>query len=212
MRLEDLEARLADLTHGIEDDRTDDRELLDELIGLAALVESEIAAHAGPFDAACAYHAIVEQRIEYLRSASLSGLMGVFTFLRRRLQPAMATVDAAKRRADALSRRVARTADVLRTRVEVNAEIQTQELLRELRRGQHVQLRLQQTVEGLSIAAISYYVVSLVGYLGKGGRAAGLPVNEGVLTALAIPVVVVVVWRTLRRVRHVRDDTTLTSP
>lgn len=211
-RLQSLETRLADLTHGIEDDRIDDRELLDELIGLAALVENEIAAHTGSFDAANAYHAIVEQRIEYLRSASLPGLMGVFTFLRRRLQPALATVDAAKHRADALSRRVARTADVLRTRVEVTAEIQTQELLRELRRGQHLQLRLQQTVEGLSIAAISYYIVGLIGYLGKGGNAAGLPVDEGVLTALAIPIVVVVVWRTLHRVRrHAGDDAAANS-
>lgn len=201
-RLVELEAQLAELARGIEDEQRDDRELLDELIGLAAVVEYEIATHAGRFDAAGAYYAIVQQRIEYLQRASLPGLMGVFTFLRRRLAPAMATVDAAKHRMEALSGRVARTADMLRTRVEVAAETQTQELLRELRRGQALQLRLQQTVEGLSIAAISYYIVGLVGYFAKGLKSVGLPIDESLVAALAIPLAVLVVWRTVRRVRH----------
>lgn len=201
-RLVALEARLAELAQGIEDDTRDDRELLDELIGLAALVEFEIATHAGRFDAATAYYAIVEQRIEYLRRSSLPGLMGVFTFLRRRLVPAMATIDSAKHRMDALSGRVSRTADVLRTRVEVAAETQTQQLLGELRRGQGLQLRLQQTVEGLSIAAISYYIVGLVGYLAKGLKSVGVPVNESLASAVAIPLAVLLVWRTVHRMRR----------
>lgn len=110
----------------------------------------------------------------------------------------MATVDAAKHRMEALSGRVARTADMLRTRVEVAAETQTQELLRELRRGQALQLRLQQTVEGLSIAAISYYIVGLVGYFAKGLKSVGLPIDESLVAALAV----LVVWRTVRRVRR----------
>ncbi|CQD22987.1 hypothetical protein BN1232_05816 [Mycobacterium lentiflavum] len=201
-RLLDLEARLAELAHGIEDEDRDDRALLDELIGLAALVEYEIARHVGRFDAADAYYAIVEQRIEYLRRASLPGLMGVFTFLRRRLVPAMSTVDAARHRMEALSGRISRTADVLRTRVEVAAETQTQQLLDELRRGQGMQLRLQQTVEGLSIAAISYYIVGLVGYLAKGLKSAGVPINESMASAVAIPIAVLIVWRTVHRVRR----------
>ncbi|PEG33015.1 hypothetical protein CQY20_33075 [Mycolicibacterium agri] len=201
-RMTELEARLAELARGIEDEQRDDRQLLDELIGLSAVVEYEIATHAGRFDAASAYYAIVQQRIEYLRGSSLPGLMGVFTFLRRRLVPAMATVEAAKHRMEGLSGRVSRTADVLRTRVEVTAEMHTQQLLSGLRRGQTLQLRLQQTVEGLSIAAISYYMVGLVGYLAKGLKSLGLPIDESVTTAAAIPVAVIVVWRTVHRVRR----------
>lgn len=204
-RLDELEARLAEFTHAIEDEGRDDRTLLDELIALAAQVETEIAAHAGPFGASGAYFRITEQRIEDLRGTSLPGLMGVFTFLRRRLLPAMATVDSAGRRMDELSERVARTADLLRTRVEVTAEAQSQDLLRELRRGQAVQLRLQETVEGLSIAAISYYVVGLLGYGLKGLKSAGVHLDVEVAMALCIPVVVVAVWWTLHRVkRHLR--------
>lgn len=208
-RMTELEARLAELARGIEDEQRDDRQLLDELIGLSAVVEYEIATHAGRFDAASAYYAIVEQRIEYLRRSSLPGLMGVFTFLRRRLVPAMATVEAAQHRMEGLSGRVSRTADVLRTRVEVTAEMHTQQLLSGLRRGQTLQLRLQQTVEGLSIAAISYYMVGLVGYLAKGLKSLGLPVDESVTTAAAVPVAVIVVWRAVHRVRrhiHGADD------
>lgn len=201
-RMGELESRLAELARGIEDEQRDDRELLDELIRLSAVVEYEIATHADRFDAASAYYGIVDQRIEYLRRSSLPGLMGVFTFLRRRLLPAMATVAAAKHRMDGLSGRVSRTADVLRTRVEVTAEMQTQQLLSGLRRGQALQLRLQQTVEGLSIAAISYYIVGLIGYLAKGLKSLGLPINEGITTAVAIPLAVIVVWRTVRRVRR----------
>ncbi|KAA8962738.1 DUF3422 domain-containing protein [Mycobacterium sp.] len=205
-QLVELEARLTELTRSIEDERRDDRGLLDELIKLAAVVEYDIAAHVGHFDAARAYYAIVEQRIEYLRGSSLPGLMGVFTFLRRRLVPAMATVAAATQRMEGLSGRVARTADVLRTRVEVNAELQTQQLLRGLRRGQTLQLRLQQTVEGLSIAAISYYIVGLVGYLAKGIKSLGLAVNESAMTALSIPLAIILVWHTVRRVRRQVHD------
>jgi uncharacterized membrane-anchored protein len=201
-RLDELESRLAEFTHAVEDARRDDHALLDEIVALAAQVESEIAAHSGRFGASLAYFAIVQQRIDDLRGTSLPGLMGVFTFLRRRLLPAMATVESTGRRMDELSERVARTADLLRTRVEVSTEAQNQDLLRELRRGQSVQLRLQETVEGLSVAAISYYVVGLIGYVAKGLKAGGLHVNAELIMALSIPVVVLGVWFTLHRVKR----------
>ncbi|GFG55214.1 DUF3422 family protein [Mycolicibacterium agri] len=72
----------------------------------------------------------------------------------------------------------------------------------ELRRGQQLQLRLQQTVEGLSIAAISYYIVGLVGYLAKGLKSVGLPIDDTLTAALAIPVAVLLVWHTVHRVRR----------
>jgi uncharacterized membrane-anchored protein len=61
------------------------------------------------------------------------------------------------------------------------------------------QLRLQQAVEGLSVAAISYYMIGLFGYAGKAAKAAGLPVNPDLLTGLLVPVVAVCVWLGLRR-------------
>ena len=202
VRLERHEDRRSQLTHAVQDEHRDDGVLLDELIGLAAQVEAEIAAHGGRFSASLAYFSIVQQRVDDLRGTSLPGLMGVFTFLRRRLLPAMATVESAARRTDELSERIARTADLLRTRVEVTTEAQSQDLLRELRRGQAVQLRLQETVEGLSIAAISYYVVGLIGYGTKGLKAAGWHLDVERTTAAAIPLVLAGVWLLRRRLHH----------
>ena len=55
-------------------------------------------------------------------------------------------------------------------------------------------MRLQTTVEGLSIAAIAYYVVSLILYLGKAGKAAGLPVNPELMAGALIPLVLLGIW------------------
>jgi len=199
-RLGALEDRLAELTRAIEDPARDDHALLDDIVALAAQVETEIAAQGSRFSAALAYFSIVEQRVEDLRGTSHPGLMGVFTFLQRRLLPAMATVATAARRLDELSERVARTADLLRTRVEVATEAQNQDLLRELRRGQAVQLRLQETVEGLSIVAISYYAVGLIGYLAKGLKATGAHLDVERTMALSLPLVLVGLWLLRRRV------------
>jgi uncharacterized membrane-anchored protein len=114
----------------------------------------------------------------------------------------MATVAATAQRLASLSERITRTSALLRTRVDIATEEQNQQLLAKLTKGQELQLRLQSTVEGLSIAAISYYVISLLFYLGKAGKAAGLPINPEMLAGAAIPVVLWVVWRTTRKIHE----------
>ena len=74
-------------------------------------------------------------------------------------------------------------------------------LLRSMDRRAKLQLRLQETVEGLSVAAISYYLVGLVGYAAKGVSAAGLAVPVDIVTGLSIPLVILLVWAAVRRVR-----------
>jgi uncharacterized membrane-anchored protein len=84
--------------------------------------------------------------------------------------------------------------------VDIASEQQNQQLLEKLTRGQELQLRLQTTVEGLSIAAISYYVVSLLYYGTKALHSAGLPVNPDIATGALIPLVLAGVWRMTRRI------------
>jgi uncharacterized membrane-anchored protein len=196
-----VESRLADMTRALEAGSDRDEALLHDLIQLAAEVETDLAQHSTGFAATQAYFSIVQQRIDDLRGTSLPGLMGVFTFLSRRLLPAMATVEATSRRLGELSQRIDRAGDLLRTRVGITTEAQNQELLRSLGRGQRLQLRLQETVEGLSIAAITYYLVGLMGYGGKALKAAGLHLNPDVVTGVSVPVAAGAVWWTLRRVR-----------
>jgi uncharacterized membrane-anchored protein len=63
------------------------------------------------------------------------------------------------------------------------------------------QLRLQQTVEGLSIAAITYYTVGLVAYAAKPLERYLPALQPEIVTAAAIPFVIFFVWRALKRIR-----------
>ena len=108
---------------------------------------------------------------------------------------------------ETFSERVGRASQLLRARVDLAMEAQNSDLLRSMNRRARLQLRLQQTVEGLSVAAISYYLVGLIGYAAKAGRAAGLRLDEDLVTGLSIPVVVVLVgWGVLRLRRQVERD------
>jgi uncharacterized membrane-anchored protein len=204
-RLAKIEARLAQLTKAIDESGEngesgeEDAALLHELMLLAAEVETDITTHNTRFAATRAYYGIVRQRIDDLRGRSVPGMSGIFTFLERRMIPAMATVEATATRLSDAATHLARVADLLRTRVDITTERQNQELLRSLRRGQRTQLRLQETVEGLSIAAISYYVIGLIGYLAKGMKGLGIHVNPDLVTGGVFPFAVVGVWWTLRR-------------
>ena len=64
------------------------------------------------------------------------------------------------------------------------------------------QLRLQQTVEGLSVAAIVYYLAGLVGYLAKGIKAGGLRIEPDLIVSIAVPALAVMAFFTVRRARR----------
>ncbi|MCU0925692.1 MAG: DUF3422 domain-containing protein [Hydrogenophaga sp.] len=196
------EGQLADITAQLESKGATDQALLDTLVSLATGVERAIAEHAYRFSATQAYDGLVTQRIAELREQPVPGTQTIGEFMQRRLSPAMATVAATAQRLASLSERITRTSALLRTRVDIATEEQNQQLLAKLTKGQELQLRLQSTVEGLSIAAISYYVISLLFYLGKAGKAAGLPINPEMLAGAAIPVVLWVVWRTTRKIHE----------
>ncbi len=200
--LAESERQLADITAQLENKGASDQALLDTLVSLAAGVERAIAEHAYRFSATRAYDALVTQRITELRERPIPGTQTIGEFMQRRLSPAMGTVAATGQRLTSLSERISRASALLRTRVDIATEVQNQQLLEKLTRGQELQLRLQTTVEGLSIAAISYYVVSLLLYLGKAGKAAGLPLNPEILAGAFIPLVLWGAWRTTRRIHE----------
>jgi uncharacterized membrane-anchored protein len=156
------------------------------------------------FGAGRAYADIVAERLGALEEERVDGLQPFGQFLRRRFEPAMRTCRSVEARQESLSRRIARAADLLRTRVDVQLEAQNQALLASLDRRAQLQLRLQETVEGLSVVAISYYLVGLVGYLVRGLDDLGLPVPVPTTTALALttPVAVALVWLAIRRLRR----------
>jgi uncharacterized membrane-anchored protein len=198
--LAQCETQLADIMASLENKAAADQTLLDTLVSLAARVERATAEHVYRFAATRAYDGLVSQRISELRENAVPGTQTIGDFMQRRLSPAMATVVSTAQRLTSLSERVARTSALLRTRVDIATEVQNQQLLEKLTRGQELQLRLQATVEGLSIAAISYYVISLILYGAKALKASGVPINPEIAAGAMVPVVLWASWTAIRRI------------
>lgn len=197
------ERELAELADAIRvAARDDEPQLLDRLTKLAGQVESTYAATHSRFSASAAYFELVDKRIDDIGELRLAGLQTIGEFLNRRLSPARSTCAWATRRQDALSQRVSRISNLLRTRVEIEQQQSSQALLGTMNKRQGLQLQLQATVEGLSVAAITYYIVGLVSYGAKGAQALGWPWSPESTAACAIPAVAAAVWWSLRRLHH----------
>ncbi len=184
-----------------------ERELLAELTALAAEIEAVAAGTATRFDASQAYYQVVRQRLEQLREQRIQGVQTLSEFLDARLAPAVATCAATAQRQQNLAERAARLTALLRARVEVELQAQNRSLLDSMDRRAKLQLRLQETVEGLSVVAIGYYGVGLIGYLLKGLEASGWPLDSTLAIGVAVPLVVGAAWLGLRRAkRRLRRD------
>ncbi|MCC5809518.1 MAG: DUF3422 domain-containing protein [Ectothiorhodospiraceae bacterium] len=195
-----LETITERITHSNQLD--DEQALLAEISSLAARLERVTATNSFRLSAARAYHQLVNRRIDNLREQRLPELQGLGEFLERRFQPAMRTCESVEERQEALSRRVSRAANLLRTRVDIALEGQNRDLLASMNRRTHLQLRLQQTVEGLSVIVISYYSAGLLSYLLKGVRETGVSVNVNLAVGVAVPAIVLGVWLGMRAVRR----------
>ncbi len=204
-RIADIENALATFTEQMAretaSDGAHDEALLHELMRLAAEVESGIAASQFRFGACDAYHGLVRRRIAELRESRLPGLQTIDEFMSRRLAPAAATCANVSQRLTDLADRIGQASALLATRVGIAREQQNQALLASMDRRAKLQLRLQQTVEGLSIAAIVYYVAGLIGYLAKAARGAGARIEPDVVVGISIPIVAVLMIWTVRRMR-----------
>ncbi|NMM75472.1 hypothetical protein B2J88_11525 [Rhodococcus sp. SRB_17] len=201
--LASAERELAELADAIRTaNRHAEPALLDRLTRLAGQVESQYAATHSRFSASKAYFELVDLRIADLAESRLAGLQTIREFMDRRLSPARSTCEWAARRQEALSQRVSRMSNLLRTRVEIEQQQSSQALLATMNQRQGLQLQLQSTVEGLSVAAITYYIVGLVSYLAKGAQPLGWPLAPETTAAIAIPVVALAVWGSLRRLHQ----------
>ncbi|MGF1501228.1 MAG: DUF3422 family protein [Paracoccaceae bacterium] len=201
-RLNEIERDMAHLITLVADDQAaSESAILSELTELSADLEAIAAATAFRFGASNAYQALVHQRIQSLREERVQGRQLFAEFMNRRFVPAMRTCQAAERRLDQLSVRAGRIAELLRTRVNVAVEAQNQQLLASMDRRADLQLRLQETVEGLSVVAISYYAVSLAGYV-VAPAATGLGLSKDLATAAVAVPIVLAVWAFVRRLRR----------
>lgn len=198
-----LSRLMADMTDTTTRATTPDQ-TLSGLLETSAELENLAAQSSFRFAATNAYEAIVNQRIEVLREERFEGGQTFAEFMMRRFDPAMRTVKSSERQLETMAQRAMRAGDLLRTQVDVERSAQNQELLASMDRRADLQLRLQKTVEGLSVVAISYYAVNLViNMIGPLGVFAD--VSKVTLTAIATPVVILAVWWMVRRIRKAMD-------
>lgn len=180
----------------------DEQQLLDELTKLASEIERLSAQTSHRINASRAYYDIVKLRIAELREERIEGLQMLQEFMEQRLSSAMGTCELVHTKLETLSLRVARASGLLQTRVDISMESQIRDLLKSMDNRADMQLRLQETVEGLSVVVLSYYLLGIVSYGLKAGKAAGLAINVELLTGIAIPVVVVSVFFAISSLRR----------
>lgn len=203
-QLSQIEQNLSAVTHQLNDQIASGnemvQELLPELSQMAAKVEQISADTSYRLAATMAYRDIFLSRLETLQISKLNGHQGLNGFLDRRMMPAMQTCVAFGDRLANLSERISRTGSLLRTQTETNIQRQNRDLLASMNRRAKAQLRLQQTVEGLSIAAVTYYGVGLVAYVSKALPLMKWEVDITLVKALSVPLVALAVWMFLHKV------------
>lgn len=202
--LGEVEESLIALGKRMNADQADDdaENLLHEISSLDAQVRALSFRNGYRFSAAQAYYRIVGSRIGELRERRIEGVPTIGEFMERRLAPAMDTCSSVAARQEALAEKVSRSNDMLRTRVNLAQERQTQSVLGNLNRSARLQLKMQQAVEGLSVVAISYYGVGLAGYALKALKGWGIDLAVDQILGVILPIVCAATWFGTRRLHE----------
>ena len=204
-RLGEIEDAVGELTNELaEEIKLPDgkvENLLSTLTAQAADLEEIYSKTSYRMAATKAYESIMADRISGLRLTRLIGFQGVRGFLNRRMTPALDSCHAFSERLAQLSARITRAGDLLQTQTEMIIQRQNRDLLTSMNSRAKAQLHLQQTVERLSIAAVTYYGVGLVGYLARPLPLESWGFDLIVVKAAFVPVIAFLVWLAVRAVK-----------
>ena len=180
----------------------DEQNLMTELIAEATQVERLIADNSFRFSATEAYFNLTETRLNMLREEKIPTIRTLKQFHVRRFIPAYNTCMSVVKRKQNLSQRIGRTSELLHSRLQLSLEDQNQRLLASMDKRSKIQLRLQQTVEGLSVVAITYYSMGLLRLMVE-----PLPVerylylSDSAVVAIATPIIFFSALMVVRRIR-----------
>lgn len=199
-KIGEIDRELTALISNMSGEGARPEETLASLLDVSSRLEDILAQSSFRFGATAAYETLVNQRIGVLREERFHGRQTFAEFMTRRFDPAMRTVKATEGQLRSMAERGSRAADLLRTRVDVDRSAQNQVLLESMDKRADLQLRLQRTVEGLSVVAISYYAVNLATYLAY-PLTEPLGITKGVATAILTPLVILGVWYMVRKIR-----------
>ncbi len=205
-RLSQFEQQLAELTQRIELNQGTDEQLLGEITQLTAQTEHLIANNSARIEACRAYYQLTLDRIKSLKETPVTGMMSLQDFSERRLTPADRTAQSVLQRQQALSTRLGRSTELLRTRVNLQLERQNTELLASMEQRARLQLSLQTAVERLSVVALSYYAVQLVDKALDSIHAWYTDFPLQLMQTLSLPAVILLVAWLLFRVRKAHPN------
>nr|BAA97756.1 hypothetical protein [Rhizobium rhizogenes]BAB16164.1 hypothetical protein [Rhizobium rhizogenes] len=205
-QLKDFDSKLVELTNRNQDlPATEHKQLLDDISTLSARIISETARTRNRFGATSAYAKIVEERISELRETHVSGFQRFGVFVARRFKPAVRTCEATAIRLDQLSHAAMHLLDLLQTRIQVEIEYQNAVQIQAMAQTAETQVRIQRAVEGFSIIAISYYLLSLIKVFFETLDHAGYHLSP-VVMLVSLPIIIAAVAIAVIRIKHALSE------
>ncbi|MGE7958293.1 DUF3422 domain-containing protein [Pseudomonas sp. NPDC089530] len=180
------------------------RALLAAISSLSAQVVSSTAKTRHRFSAIQAYAQLVFERLGELRESHLGDCQRLGVFIERRFKPTVRYCAATEQRLEHLAKSVANLGDLLQARVQVEMEEQNSEILKSLNARADTQIKIQRAVEGLSIIAISYYLLSLLKLVYSGVHLLGVDIEPRQALLGMAPLAVAILALILVRIRKAK--------
>jgi len=156
------------------------------------------------FSASRAYGEILTRRLQRLEERAGAGFSALERYLANRIEPALATCLAIEKRQTDLAQKLERVTEFLNTRIGLEVQLQNMQVMDRISKTSLSQYRLQRTVEGLSVIAISYYALGIVSYV-LNGMGELVHFSKPLVIAICAPAVVGLVWYGIRRLTRVHD-------
>ncbi|NBA97928.1 DUF3422 domain-containing protein [Pseudomonas sp. R5(2019)] len=182
------------------------RRLLGDISALSARIVRSTAQSRQRFSAAEAYAQLVFERIGELRESHLGDCQRLGVFIERRFKPTVRYCSATNQRLERLSDSVANLGELLQARIQVEVEEQNSEILHSLNARATTQIKIQKAVEGLSIIAITYYLLSLFKLLYGGLHSLGVDLTPRDAGLYLAPFAVLVIGATALRIRKAKQE------
>lgn len=204
-QLKDYDQQLANLSDRNADPAaTNAKQLLSAIALLSATIVRSTAIHRQRFSAAEAYAQLVFERIGELRESHVGDCQRLGIFIERRFKPTVRYCAVTDQRLARLGQSVANLGELLQTRVQVEVEEQNSEILRSLNSRANTQIKIQRAVEGLSIIAISYYLLSLFKLGVEGAHSLGLDLSPPLAASLLGPLALLLIGGIALRIRKAK--------
>jgi len=185
---------------------SDARQILKSISQLSARLVRCTARARQRFSATEAYAQLVFERIAELREAHVQGCQRLGIFIERRFKPGVRYCSATQQRLEHLSVSVANLGELLQARVQVEVEEQNSSILQSLNARATTQIKIQKAVEGLSIIAISYYLLSLFKLVYEGLHQLGIGLTPREASIYLAPLVAITLGAIAYRIRCTQKE------